>query len=307
MPYRVHGMMQSYFTRKMTGYLDHKGIPWLFRRFPGASPEAMVAGFPGGVPVVQTPAGEFMWDSTAMIHHLELRYPEPAVLPQDPVQRFLCYVIEDAAEGLGSVYHGKRAGSLGLFGTFSFHGSKTMTTGEGGMFVTSDSLLYEKVLMLSNHGRSKNQTKQFWPDVIGYKYKMSNVQAAIGCAQMTRMGELVAGKRRVFKYYERNLEGLPVSMNPEGPGTVNGYWMPTLVFKQGTGVDRERVIGTFRENSIDARVFFWPLSMLPAFNGRPVNNEVSRGIYQRAINLPSYHDISEDDLSRVVKVVRSFF
>jgi len=216
-------------------------------------------------------------------------------------------VIEDAAEGLGSVYHGKRAGSLGLFGTFSFHGSKTMTTGEGGMFVTSDSLLYEKVLMLSNHGRSKNQTKQFWPDVIGYKYKMSNVQAAIGCAQMTRMGELIAGKRRVFKYYERNLEGLPVSMNPEGPGTVNGYWMPTLVFKQGTGVDRERVIGTFRENSIDARVFFWPLSMLPAFNGRPVNNEVSRGIYQRAINLPSYHDISEDDLSRVVKVVRSFF
>lgn len=98
MPYRVHGMMQSYFTRKMTGYLDHKGIPWLFRRFPGASPEAMVAGFPGGVPVVQTPAGEFMWDSTAMIHHLELRYPEPAVLPQDPVQRFLCYVIEDAAD-----------------------------------------------------------------------------------------------------------------------------------------------------------------------------------------------------------------
>src|SRR5207244_8384490 len=70
MPYRVHGMMQSYFTRKMTGYLDHKGIPWLFRRFPGASPEAMVAGFPGGVPVVQTPAGEFMWDSTFFADHV---------------------------------------------------------------------------------------------------------------------------------------------------------------------------------------------------------------------------------------------
>ncbi len=98
MAYRVHGMMQSYFTRKMTGYLDYKGIPWLFRRFPGASAETMAAGFPGGVPVVQTPAGEFMWDSTAMIHHLELRFPERAVLPQDPMQRFLCYVIEDAAD-----------------------------------------------------------------------------------------------------------------------------------------------------------------------------------------------------------------
>src|SRR6266481_5534034 len=98
MSYRVHGMMQSYFTRKMTGYFDYKGIPWVFRRFAGASPEAMAAGFPGGVPVVEMPGGEFMWDSTAMIHHLELRYPEPAVLPQDPVQRFLCYVIEDAAD-----------------------------------------------------------------------------------------------------------------------------------------------------------------------------------------------------------------
>src|SRR6266481_2304832 len=98
MSYRVHGMMQSYFTRKMTGYFDYKGIPWVFRRFAGASPEAMAAGFPGGVPVVEMPGGEFMWDSTAMIHHLELRFPERAVLPQDPVQRFLCYVIEDAAD-----------------------------------------------------------------------------------------------------------------------------------------------------------------------------------------------------------------
>jgi glutathione S-transferase len=109
--YRVHGMMQSYFTRKMTGYLDYKGIPWSFRRFPGTSPEAMAAGWPGGVPIVETPAGELMWDSTAMIHHLELRYPEPAVLPPDPVQRFLCYVVEDAADewfyrpAVGSRWH----------------------------------------------------------------------------------------------------------------------------------------------------------------------------------------------------------
>jgi len=96
--YRVHGMMQSYFTRKVAGYLDYKEIPWVFRRFPGVSPEVMAAGFPGGVPVVQTPAGDFMWDSTAMIHHLELRFPEPSVLPADPLQRFLCYVLEDAAD-----------------------------------------------------------------------------------------------------------------------------------------------------------------------------------------------------------------
>jgi len=96
--YRVHGMTQSYFTRKMTGYFDYKGIPWLLRRFAGNSPRAMAAGFQGGVPVIETPDGQFMWDSTPMIHHLELRFPQPAVLPDDPVQRFLCYVVEDAAD-----------------------------------------------------------------------------------------------------------------------------------------------------------------------------------------------------------------
>jgi perosamine synthetase len=104
-------------------------------------------------------------------------------------------VIEDAAEGIGSVYKGKRAGSMGRFGVFSFHGTKTITTGEGGMFVTNDKELYDEVLTLSNHGRSRTQTKQFWPDTVGFKYKMSNIQAAIGCAQMERINELINKKK----------------------------------------------------------------------------------------------------------------
>lgn len=96
--HRVHGMMQSYFTRKMTGYLEFKGIPWRFRPFGGMSPAALAAGFPGGVPMVETPDGAMMWDSTAMIHHLERCFPEPAVLPEDPVLRFLAYVIEDFSD-----------------------------------------------------------------------------------------------------------------------------------------------------------------------------------------------------------------
>lgn len=120
-PYRVHGMMQSYFTRKMTGYLDYKGIPWLFRRFAGMSPESAAAGFPGGTPVVETPDGEFMWDSTAMIHHLERRFPARAVLPEDPAQRFLCYVVEDAADewlyrtAVGTRWHFAENAAVGGF------------------------------------------------------------------------------------------------------------------------------------------------------------------------------------------------
>ena len=110
-------------------------------------------------------------------------------------------VIEDAAEAIGSIFHGKRAGSIGKFGTFSFHGTKTLTTGEGGMFVTNDKKLYERVLVLSNHGRFQGQAKQFWPDMVGFKYKMSNVQAAIGCAQIERVDELILRKRSILSYY----------------------------------------------------------------------------------------------------------
>ncbi len=212
-------------------------------------------------------------------------------------------VIEDAAEAIGSVYHGKRAGSMGKFGAFSFHGTKTLTTGEGGIFVTNDSELYEHVLTLSNHGRARGQTKQFWPDMIGFKYKMSNIQAAIGCAQMERIEDLIASKRRVFSYYAEAMRDLPLKMNPEPKGTQNGYWMPSIVVDEGTSFDREKLLETFKVDKIDGRVFFWPLSMLPMFNKKP-ENVLSYGLYERAINLPTYSDLTDLDMYRVVGHIR---
>jgi glutathione S-transferase len=118
-PYRIHGLSQSYFTRKMTGYFDYKRLPYQFRRFYGARAETEAAGYPGGVPAVETPGGEFMWDSTSMIHHLDLRFPEPSVLPPDPLQRFLSYVVEDATDewyyrcAVGSRWHYAENHSVG--------------------------------------------------------------------------------------------------------------------------------------------------------------------------------------------------
>jgi len=209
-------------------------------------------------------------------------------------------VIEDAAEAIGSRWRAKRAGSLGKFGTFSFHGSKTLTTGEGGMFVTQDDALYEKTLTLSNHGRARGQYKQFWPDLTGFKYKMSNLQAAIGCAQLERVDTLVAAKRRIFSYYAERLRKLPLAMNPEPAGTKNGFWMPTIVVDKGIVFDRDALLAAFQADDIDGRVFFWPLSMLPMFEMKP-ENAVSYGLYERAINLPAYHDISEPEMDRVIR------
>ena len=215
-------------------------------------------------------------------------------------------LIEDAAEAVGSIYHGKRAGSMGDFGVFSFHGTKTLTTGEGGMFVTNDQGLYEKVKTLNNHGRLPQTTKQFWADMIGYKYRMANVQAAIGCAQMERVDELVARKREIFLEYQRLFSGIKgVTMNPEPLGTTNGYWMPTLVFDREMNFNREKMLTKFKENNIDGRVFFWPLSWLPMFE-RTDKNPVAYDITERAINLPSYHDITQEEQKRVYEVVGTF-
>ena len=214
------------------------------------------------------------------------------------------YLIEDAAEAIGSVWHGRRAGSMGVFGAFSFHGTKTITTGEGGMFVTNDDDLYQRVLTLSNHGRARGETRQFWPERIGFKYKMSNVQAAIGCGQIERIGELVAGKRRVFEFYQSALRGLPLAMNPEPAGTVNGYWMPTIVADARVPFDRERLLAAFKADNIDGRVFFWPLSSLPPFESCQ-QCSVSRLLSARAINLPSYHDLSNAQMARVAHHVTS--
>jgi len=214
-------------------------------------------------------------------------------------------VIEDAAEAIGSHYHGKHAGTIGQFGIFSFHGTKTLTTGEGGMFITNDAGLYEKVLTLSNHGRARGQTKQFWPDAIGFKYKISNLQAAIGYGQMERIQELVNRKREIFEYYKQALRSLDgFSMNPEYDGTINGYWMPTLVFEQSKGITREQLQAKFVEENIDARVFFHPLSSLDMFNSITTNH-YSWDIPTRAINLPSYHDITNDEMDRVVTVIKN--
>lgn len=223
----------------------------------------------------------------------------------DIAQRYNLTVIEDAAEAIGAIYKGRKAGSIGRFGTFSFHGTKTITTGEGGMFVTDDEKLYNRVLSLNNHGRGIKQTKQFWADEIGFKFKISNIQAAIGCAQLKRIEELVNRKREILLTYKDLTSSIPdLRMNPEPYGTINAAWMPTVVFSEGSRITRELLQKVFLEANIDARVFFWPLSSLPMFE-EVLENKNAYSIPQRAINLPSFHDMQKNDIVRVVNCLKT--
>ncbi|MEO9080282.1 MAG: DegT/DnrJ/EryC1/StrS family aminotransferase [Rhodanobacter sp.] len=218
-------------------------------------------------------------------------------------------VIEDAAEAIGSTWHGHRAGSMGIFGAFSFHGTKTVTTGEGGIFVTDDDDLYEKALTLSNHGRARGEARQFWPETIGFKYKMSNLQAAIGCGQLERIEALIDRKRAIFAAYREALAPVAdrIAMNPEHAGTVNGYWMPTVVFHANPAFDRDALLAAFEADHIDGRVFFWPLSQL-GIEGvtQRANTPNAHAVHSHAVNLPSYHDIGPDQIERVAKLVCAF-
>ena len=160
------------------------------------------------------------------------------------------------------------------------------------------------MLTLNNHGRSLHQKKQFWADQIGFKFKISNVQAAIGCAQLERVNELTDRKREILEIYRHLTTGLPgIRLNSEPIGTRNGAWMPTIVFEEGTGITRQIMQESFEMANIDARVFFWPLSSLPMFED--VSDNVNAySIPERAINLPSYHDMLNSDIERVVDCLK---
>ena len=212
-------------------------------------------------------------------------------------------LIEDSAEAIGSTYHGQLAGSFGDFSVFSFHGTKTVTTGEGGMFVTNNENLYQKALTLSNHGREKQEERQFWPSTLGYKFKMSNVQAAIGCAQMERVSELVARKREVLNKYRSFLgHQTKICLNYESAVEVPGAWMPTVVFADDVQISQDEIIAAFKLEDIDARVFFHPLTSLPMFGSKAINPTSSR-ISSKGVNLPSFHDITDEQIERVSNVI----
>ncbi|MBW1989207.1 MAG: DegT/DnrJ/EryC1/StrS family aminotransferase [Deltaproteobacteria bacterium] len=212
-------------------------------------------------------------------------------------------VIEDAAEAFGSEYGGRKAGSLGRTGVFSFHGSKTLTTGEGGMLVTDDKDLYQRCLFLRDHGRVPGDT-MFENTEVAYKYKMSALQAAFGLAQVERAGELVGRKREIFTWYRSALAEVDgLAFNPEGPGVKNSYWMVTVV-PEGPA-DKKAIIAGLSERGVDARPFFNPLSSIKAYAGSEQagkardRNRVSYAICPKGVNLPSGMNLDQEMVNRV--------
>jgi len=214
-------------------------------------------------------------------------------------------VIEDSAEAVGSEYQGHLAGSFGFASTFSFHGSKTLTTGEGGMLLLDDDAVHSRCRFLQDHGRQPGDSL-FYNTEVAYKYKMSGLQAALGLAQLERIEELVRRKREIFSWYREKLVDVPgLQLNHERDGVKNTYWMVTVVLDRDHGLTTRDLMAGLKERGIDSRPFFHPLSSLPAYRHLPdaasgrERNPVAYDIAERAVNLPSGFNLDRELVSRV--------
>ncbi|HXP31143.1 MAG TPA: DegT/DnrJ/EryC1/StrS family aminotransferase [Stellaceae bacterium] len=218
-------------------------------------------------------------------------------------------LIEDAAEAIGASYRGRRAGSLGAASAFSFHGSKTLTTGEGGMLLYDDDHLHDRCLRLRDHGRAPGDI-MFRNEEIGFKYRMSGLQAALGLAQFERLDELVARKREIFARYREALAGVDgLQLNRTAAHVENGYWMVTAILDPALGWTKERLIPAMKAEGIDTRPFFYPLSWLKAYReteaGRQAaaRNAVAYRLSPYGINLPSGPDLDHASIARVAETL----
>ena len=226
-------------------------------------------------------------------------YGHPADM--DPImelaKRYNLYVIEDAAEAHGAEYKGRKVGSIGDIGAFSFFGNKIITTGEGGMIVTNDQQIAERADLLKNQGTEPS--RKYWHPVIGFNYRMTNLQAALGVAQTERLDEFVEKKRLIAKWYQEMVTVDGVTFQSEASWARSAYWMPSIVVdEQKLGVSRDELMERFDERGIETRPVFYSLHTLPPYRDSeefPVSERLSRG----GINLPSGVSLQQGDVARV--------
>lgn len=211
-------------------------------------------------------------------------------------------VIEDAAEAHGARYKGRRVGALGRIGAFSFYGNKIFTTGEGGALVTNDARLAERAVFLRDHAMDPH--RRYYHPEIGFNYRMTNIQAALGCSQLEHAAEILGRRQAVARAYDAGLAGIPGLVWPVPmPWEESVCWMYSVLIEPAFGLDRDEVAAGLRARGVDSRPFFVPLHELPPYldgGAFPVATALSR----QGINLPSGTALTPDEIATVCGALR---
>lgn len=211
-------------------------------------------------------------------------------------------VIEDAAEAHGAEYKGKKVGSIGDAGIFSFYGNKIITTGEGGMIVTDNSDIAERARLFRDHGMLPS--RRYWHTVLGYNCRLTNIQAAVGLAQLEKIGSIIKTKIDIADRYEKQLDGIEgIIRPPKAKWAKNVYWLYSILVEKEYGISRDKLIGELTAMNIDTRPFFSPVHTQPIYNtGQHLG--VSEELASKGLSLPSSVDLQEHEVDRVCSVVR---
>lgn len=216
------------------------------------------------------------------------------------------FVVEDCAEALGTKYKGTHVGNFGHAAIFSFFGNKTITTGEGGMLLLKDADKFIKANQLRDHGMSKD--RRYWHEHIGYNYRMTNIQAAIGVAQLERINLFVERKRWNANQYQIRLSNVPgIQLIKEIGDVINSYWFYTIVLPAGLLKTRDEIIKLMLENGVEARPTFYPIHCMPPYLSYLLDGQsfpVSDSISNLGISLPSGVEMSESEIDRVCSILK---
>jgi perosamine synthetase len=212
------------------------------------------------------------------------------------------YVIEDCAEAIGTRFDGTHVGTIGDVGCFSFFGNKTITTGEGGMVVTNNAELDRKIRHLRSQGVSSE--REYWHDAIAFNYRMTNIAAAIGCAQMESIDDLIAKKQQIAEWYRQALADLPVQVHAVNPRTLHSYWMVSILVEDAG--DRDPLRAALLRDGIETRPLFYPVHQMSMYSAPGQLFPVADEIASRGINLPSYPALMRDDITFICERVRDF-
>lgn len=215
-------------------------------------------------------------------------------------------VVEDAAEAVGARYKGRRIGSHGTCATFSFFGNKIITTGEGGMVTTNEDELAFRLRLLRGQGQDPH--RPYWFPVIGYNYRMTNIAAAIGLAQVERAEFHLQTRKKIAKCYNDRLCHLSekIDLPQTEPWADHAYWMYTILLREGVSKARERVMQDLDTAGIETRPVFYPLHILPPYQGG-AKQSFPRAEFcgSRGINLPTHGGLTEQDIDRVAEAVQA--
>jgi perosamine synthetase len=221
----------------------------------------------------------------------------------DLAQAHNLYVIEDAAEAHGAEYKGRRVGALGDIGVFSFYGNKIITTGEGGMIVTNNRDLADRSRLLKGQGMDPEH--RYWFPIIGYNYRMTNMQAAIGLAQLERIEWFIERRREVARWYDAALKPLPVLKPVESDWAKNSYWLYSICVNEK--IDRDLLISHLLERGIETRPFFYPMHVMPPYRDAvPEDFPVASGLAAQGLSLPSSASLTKEDVTYITRALQEY-